>query len=67
MNEVNSCPNCLEPGHWRSGVHFDHQKRCPKCNIVWCPGDEEDWCKQRDCYNFKESTTIETRLEQRDL
>lgn len=22
------CPSCGRAGHWRSGVHFDHEMRC---------------------------------------
>lgn len=34
------CPVCRGPGHWRSGVGFEHEKRCGKCNEVWEPGEK---------------------------
>lgn len=33
-----SCPKCGGPGHWRRGVHFDHEKRCERCDFSWEPG-----------------------------
>lgn len=31
------CPFCDKAGHWRSGVHFDHEMRCGDCCVVWEP------------------------------
>lgn len=42
-----NCPICRKNGHWRSGVHFEHQKRCGGCNQVWCPYDIEEWRQAR--------------------
>lgn len=37
------CPVCGGSGHWRSGVHFEHEKRCPPCRLVWEPNGKADW------------------------
>lgn len=39
MRDPNRCPKCNGWGHWRTGFHFDHEKRCPECEICWCPED----------------------------
>lgn len=44
----NKCPKCNGLGHWRSGVHFEHEKLCPKCNIEWEPGKEAIWVEEVD-------------------
>jgi hypothetical protein len=31
------CPKCGGPGYKRRGSHFDHERRCGKCNISWEP------------------------------
>ncbi len=41
LKSANRCPQCDRKGGWRSGVYFEHQKRCGKCNIIWCPDDVE--------------------------
>jgi hypothetical protein len=37
------CPRCGDAGFWRSGVHFDHMKKCRVggCGMVWEPGGGE--------------------------
>lgn len=34
------CPFCDGRGVWRRGVHFDHQMRCGKCDVVWTPDED---------------------------
>lgn len=34
------CPECGGRRHWRRGVHFDHEMRCPRCGVVWEPQPE---------------------------
>lgn len=36
-----ACPRCNGKSVGRSGLHFDHVRRCPKCGISWEPGKEE--------------------------
>lgn len=38
---ANNCPKCGHSGRWRSGVGFEHMKRCGACMVVWCPYDVE--------------------------
>lgn len=42
-----TCPGCFGLGTWRSGVNFDHMKRCATCKVCWEPGDLEDWSNVR--------------------
>jgi competence CoiA-like predicted nuclease len=35
------CPVCGSPAiHWRSGVHFENEKRCAACDHCWEPESE---------------------------
>jgi len=35
------CPVCGGRGYWRSGVHFDHQMKCSRCDArAWDPGED---------------------------
>jgi hypothetical protein len=34
---TNKCPKCSTKCYWRSGVHFEHQLRCPKCEYCFEP------------------------------
>lgn len=36
------CPKCNKVGHWRSGVHFDHEMRCGDCDEVWDPSEVDE-------------------------
>ena len=40
-----NCPICGERGVWRTGVHFDHEMRCPPCGkrsgVTWEPGKRD--------------------------
>jgi len=34
-----NCPQCGRGGRWRSGVGFEHEKICMKCDLAWEPGE----------------------------
>lgn len=39
--DLRRCPQCGSRNtHWRSGVHFDHERRCADCGKTWDPKDE---------------------------
>lgn len=44
VRTTNECPygrnSCKEFVHWRTGVHFEHMKRCGKHNISWEPNTD---------------------------
>ncbi len=41
MKAGTRCPKCGKPGRWRSGVHFDNEKICTKCDFfTWEPGED---------------------------
>lgn len=31
------CPTCGGRGRARQGPHFDHERRCGDCNVIWIP------------------------------
>lgn len=46
---ADACPTCGEPGFWRSGVGFEHEKLCRAgdCHTTWEPG--QTYHVQRSC------------------
>jgi len=40
---AHQCPDCGGNGRWRSGVYFEHEKRCSTCNTKWCPDTVEGY------------------------
>lgn len=34
------CPRCYDAGMWRRGFHFDHEKICRHCKLIWEPQKE---------------------------
>lgn len=54
------CPRCDSPDtHWRSGVHFDHERRCVDCGKIWDPDDE----RQAHCDRERERLEFNTHRE----
>lgn len=33
------CPKCNQHGYFRSGVNFEHERRCAGCRLCWEPGE----------------------------
>lgn len=40
IQTTGACPVCKKGGSWRSGVGFEHEMRCGKCQLVWEPDRE---------------------------
>lgn len=39
--DYRQCPKCGNiHTHWRSGVHFDHERICSRCDHDWDPDEE---------------------------
>lgn len=39
MRKYNECPKCGGKGHWRRGVHFDHEMKCETCCFNFDPDE----------------------------
>ncbi len=49
------CPKCGGTAtHWRTGVHFDHERRCTECSYCWDPDEEHQlWlAKEKERLEF---------------
>lgn len=37
--QFNQCPVCRSTAYWRTGLHFDYEMRCPKCDHCFDPNE----------------------------
>lgn len=60
MKNIYICPECgSTESFYRTGVHFDHEKKCCKCGHCWDPYDIYDKYVQEEEERLKMNTSKE--------